>query len=90
MHLFQEGMTRRARHEDTLDANPDLGWRVVRERALLKLSGTYVIKPTARPKHAPMAIVGRNIPAGIWSHSRFNVQNRSLGQDIPSCQTSRP
>ena len=26
---------------------------------------TYVIKPIARPRHAPIAIVGRKIPAGI-------------------------
>lgn len=29
--------------------------------------GTNVTRPTARPRHAPTAIVGKNIPAGICS-----------------------
>lgn len=54
-----------------LGVDPDLVGKAVREGALHKLVVTYVINPTARPRHAPTAIVGRNIPAGIYSQCDF-------------------
>ena len=32
-----------------------------------KMNDPHVIRPTARPREAPIAIVGRNIPAGTWN-----------------------
>ena len=32
-----------------------------------KMNDPHVIRPTARPREAPIAIVGRKIPAGTWN-----------------------
>lgn len=71
MRLARVGRTRTTMREDTLGVDPDLIRRAVRKRVLQTLVDTYVINPTARPRHAPMAIVGRNIPAGTCDHPDF-------------------
>ena len=77
MHPVQAGRTRTAKPEGTLGADPDFGRKIVRERVCPAVRGTYVIKPTARPIHAPIAIVGRKIPAGIYKTSDFSKQSRN-------------
>ena len=44
-------------------------------------------RPTARPRHAPMAIVGRNIPAGICS---MIMSMYGKGTTTPRTQTIIP
>ena len=58
-----------------------------------KMSGprkiTYVSKPTARPREAPIAIVGRKIPAGTYFNV-FNGKSRQGIEILPSIQMSKP
>lgn len=52
---------------------------------------SYVIKPIARPRQAPIAIVGKKIPAGICTERSsvyIFINGGQYETDEPSCQKS--
>jgi hypothetical protein len=45
---------------------------------------THIIKPMARPKHAPIPIVGRKIPAGIFVSRLVEHEERGMTLKSPT------